>query len=289
MNKQNFTLLNRKYPHPFILDGALGSLLSDSHFEIDSQMWASLLNIQKPDAIKSIYQQYILAGAQIITTNTFRTNPAALKRANINLDNKSLVNASVNIAKAAAEFSNVIIAGSNAPAEDCYQKEYTLTPSQLEYNHKTHIELLWNSGSHIIWNETQSHWNEIELISSFCSANNFPFTLNLYFTDELLLLSGEPILQAVQMVQSYSPIAIGFNCISPTIFYKLLSEIEMPKDFGFYLNCYGTQNCPVSIEEYMRFVKYSLSYNPLYIGSCCGSNPLYTKAIKELFDEIYRD
>lgn len=280
---------------PLVLDGAMGTLLQQKGLPSDKYLWHSNANIENPEIVKSLHKEYIIAGAEIITTNTFRTNPAVLKKSNCNIANDEFVFRSVQPAIDAREDREVIIAGSNAPAEDCYQKERTISKYELDYNHKKHIELLWESGVDIIWNETQSHLDEIEIICRFCSDNSFPFSLNFYFEDNLKLLSGEPLIDAVEIVKDFNPTVIGFNCIKRNTFQKFCTQNEMPSNFGFYFNCVvGNVNdteivCGVSPENYVKEIETYLKYRPVFIGSCCGSSPFHTKKIKEYFDEIYRN
>jgi homocysteine S-methyltransferase len=103
----------------------MGSLLQQRGFKPDGPMWMSLLNLKNPEVIYKIHKEYISAGADIITTNTFRTNPAAVKDYS-KLNIKSLVNKSVNIARRAANGLPIIVAGSNAPAEDCYRQALSI-------------------------------------------------------------------------------------------------------------------------------------------------------------------
>jgi len=65
---------------------------------------------------------------------------------------EQLVKIAINLAKEAREISGeeTIIAGCNAPAEDCYQKERTVTAEKIRYNHQKHIETLWENGADII-------------------------------------------------------------------------------------------------------------------------------------------
>ncbi len=137
------------------------------------------------------------AGADIITTNTFRTNPAAFEGAGYPFDSK-YVKEAVKIAKSAAENTKVIIAGSNPPAEDCYQKERNITYNQLEKNHFKHIELLMVNGVDFILNETQSHFDEIKIICTYCSRNNIPYIVSFYFDENLTIFSGEQINYVVE-------------------------------------------------------------------------------------------
>jgi homocysteine S-methyltransferase len=292
-NKKDFTELHRRLKRPLILDGAMGSLLQQRGIEGDNFLWYSKANLDNPDIVKNIHREYVEAGADIITTNTFRTNPVSLKRSNYPIDQNEFVYRSVQIAVEAREDKDIIIAGSNAPAEDCYQEERTIPKYSIEYNHKKHIELLWESGSDIILNETQSHWDEIKIICEFCKYNSLPFIVSLYFTNNLKILSGEPVKEVVQFVNDYKPLAVGFNCIKPDTFKKYFIENNTPGNWGFYINC-GTGNvfdetisCGITPEQYTAIVKEYLPEKPVFIGSCCGSSPLHSENIKEYFDEIY--
>lgn len=292
-SKLSLLELHNKLKRPLVLDGAMGSLLQRRGIESDKFLWYSKANLDNPNIVKSIHLEYIEAGADIITTNTFRTNPISLKQSGYPIDQNEFVYRSVQIAVDAREDKEIIIAGSNAPAEDCYQTERTISKYSLDYNHKKHIELLWENGADIIWNETHSHWDEIKIICEFCTYNSLPFIVGLYFTDNLKILSGEPVKEAVQLINGYKPLAIGFNCIKPDNFKEYFIENKLPTNWGFYFNC-GAGNvsdrdisCGINPDQYIDVVKDYLPENPVFIGSCCGSSPLHTEKIKEYFDEIY--
>ena len=278
---------------PLILDGAMGSLLQERGAVNDKILWLSKTNLDNPKLVETLHKEYIDSGADIITTNTFRTNPVSVKRSGHEIDQKHFVGQSVGIALEARQDEKIIIAGSNAPAEDCYQVERTISKFDLDYNHKKHIELLWESGCDIIWNETQSHWDELEIISKFCSENQLPFSVNLYFDNELKLLSGQPLNEAVKFIEDFEPSSIGFNCIKPEIFSKYFETFRTPENWGFYFNCGlgdvagESITCGISPDDYIKAVEKFIAAKPLFVGLCCGSSPLHTKAVKEYFDEVY--
>lgn len=276
---------------PLILDGAIGSLLQQKGFKSDPVLWTSYVNFKYPQAIVKIHTEYINVGCDIITTNTFRTNPASITKANAYLDQEKAVKISVDLALQAAQNSNIFVAGSNAPAEDCYQIERTVTQNELEYNHKTHIDLLYNNGVDFILNETQSHFDEIKIICEHCFKNKIPYIISLFITDDLKILSGENITDILDFAQKFNPIIISFNCISQKTFLKLIHSIDLNFNWGFYLNVghgnYTDSNIQCGIDEisYTEIVKSSLDLNPKLIGACCGSNPKHISAIKKLFNE----
>ncbi|MCX6167959.1 MAG: homocysteine S-methyltransferase family protein [Ignavibacteriales bacterium] len=297
MNRSRIDLIAEyeSLKRPLLLDGAMGSLLQQKNIPLHKYLWSSIANITHPDAVVQIHKDYIDAGAEIITTNTFRSNPNAFNQSNLHITNEEFIRCGVQLAFDAIEEKQILVAGSNAPAEDCYQIERSITQNKLDYNHKLHIEQLWESGCDLIWNETQSHWDEIKIICDFCSENSYPFTVNLYFNDELKLLSGEPLNEAVEFISEFSPTCIGFNCVTPQLLNKYFEKNIPPKKWGFYFNCGGSEHsdaiikCVLDPLSYSIEIKQLLELNPMYAGSCCGSNPDHTRAIKVMFDELYRN
>ncbi len=275
---------------PLILDGAIGSMLQQKGFTAHPDLWMSKLNITNPNIIFDIHKDYISAGADIITTNTFRTNPAAFEGAGYPFDSKYVIEA-VKTAKCASENSKVIIAGSNPPAEDCYQRERKISNKLLKINHSSHIDLLIDNGVDFILNETQSHFDEIKIICEHCSGNNIPYIVSFYFDENLTIFSGEQVNYIVEYTVDHNPLAIGFNCIAPIIFNMMLRNTAPKGNWGFYLNC-GSGNpqneiikCGVDPTEYAEIVDEAIKYEPSFVGACCGSNPNHINEIKKIYDK----
>lgn len=274
---------------PLVLNGAVGSYLQQKGLASDNTLWASIANQTNPQKVMDIYYEYLEAGADIITTNTFRTNPLILSNAGIE-EHHQFVREAVELARRTARNKKVFIAGSNAPAEDCYQKQRTVSYEKLELNHHNHIDFLVNSGVSFILNETQSHFDEIHIICDYCNRNSIPYVVSLYVDESLRILSGESLESVINFLNTQKLMAIGFNCISPIIFKRILSSIKLPEIWGFYLNCGSGKptdieiHCAVSPAEYIKTVRNALQYKPSFIGSCCGSGPEHTKKIREFID-----
>lgn len=281
--------LSRRINRPLILDGSIGALLQRKGFVENSAFWSTLANEKYPDEVLNLYKKYINAGADIITTNTFRTNPTALKSSGRKPSNK-YVKCAVKLAKKAASIDSVIIAGSNAPAEDCYQSKRTLTKKEVELNHSIHIEQLIECGCDFILNETQSHFDEIKFIADYCYKNIIPFVISFLFDEKLKLLDGNILTKAIDYVVKKNPLAIGFNCITREILLKALLKIKPDFKWGFYLNCskgFITEDIyskGLSPSTYSNIVANTLKYSPSFIGSCCGSTPAFTKQIKRILN-----
>ncbi len=291
----DITSFIRNSNKPLILDGAIGSLLQQKGIPFDDNLWTAKANIDNPNLVKEIHENYINAGADIISTNTFRTNPAVYYKSNLKVSNKDFIKSAVDLAKS-VKTKNTLIAGCNPPAEDSYKSKREISQSELEINHQFHINTLWENGVDFILNETLSHKDEIIFTAQYCNNNKIPFITSLFFNNDLTLLSGEKLIDIIKELQSYNPILISFNCISLNSFENLVTNIDLQKIiFGFYLNCgsgnYNDKNisCGVTPESYSQFVNKYLYLNPKIIGSCCGSYYNHTKEIRKLIDEVYRD
>jgi len=292
MAKSNIIEYQTEVSRPLVLDGAIGSLLQMSDEQRHPVLWSSYLNITNPQAVIDLHKKYIEAGADIITTNTFRTNPAAYNKVDLEISNSEFVHRSVELAKtASAGNKNIFIAASNPPAEDSYQPERKLSKKQIEENHRAHIDMLWDADCDFILNETQSHFDEIKIISKHCSENNIPFIISLFITSDIKIMSGEDAVYVLDFIKDHDPIAIGINCVYPEIFNLLISKITFNYRWGYYLNC-GSGNYNdseiyegVAPSEYSEIVKENYSPDLFFIGSCCGSTPSHTKAIKDAIDE----
>lgn len=285
--------LHSSLKRPLILDGAMGSYLQMKGMNFSDSLWSTSANIENPKLVEGIHKEYIDAGAEIITTNTFRSNPAAINMSRSKHNSNDLVRESVKIAKTAISDSGIVLAGCNAPAEDCYQNKRKLGSKELRSNHEKHIEFLYDAGVDVIWNETFSHKDEIEIVSDFCLYNNIPYTLNLFITTDLRILSGEEVINIIEYISDKNPVCIGINCVSPETYNIFAQRYSMKTKWGFYLNCGGGSFTDISIStgvspiNYKSFVKHYLSDNPFFIGSCCGSTPEHTKKLKELILEVY--
>src|SRR5437588_2160168 len=114
---------NAFHVRPFVLDGALGTELEGRGVNTSGKSWTARGLVSHPDLIFRIHREYLWDGADIITANTFRTNPRALK--DTGLDAEALTKKAVRIARKARRQKNALrqVAGSIAPVEDCFSPE----------------------------------------------------------------------------------------------------------------------------------------------------------------------
>src|SRR5438445_7547682 len=83
-----------------LMDGAMGTELQRAGLKPGEcgELW----NLTQPDKVRAIHQAYVDAGAEVLLTNTFQANPAALARHDLDGQLGMICQAAVDLAREAA-------------------------------------------------------------------------------------------------------------------------------------------------------------------------------------------
>ncbi|MDP6772072.1 MAG: homocysteine S-methyltransferase family protein, partial [Anaerolineales bacterium] len=65
------------------MDGAIGSEIARLGGAMDSAAWCAVANKTHPDVVRQVHEEYIRAGADVVTANTFATNRHVLAGAGL--------------------------------------------------------------------------------------------------------------------------------------------------------------------------------------------------------------
>lgn len=280
-------LQRKKSDTPLLCDGAMGTYLIQLGVPQQEHIWLTAALYTHYEAILQVHREYIEAGADCITTNTFRTNPIALEK--VAADRyKNPVELAVKCAQDAAAGTSVLIAGSNPPAEDSYQVERTLYRQKLAYNHRKHIDQLMTAGVDFILLETFGHWDEADIASEWCEQGSIPYAISFYCTPDMRLLSGENLECVFNQYKSSNALSAGVNCVPPSLFRKLAAGTELPERFGCSCNCgvtspdSGIIEASIPPSEFSEFMQ-SVDVHYTLLGACCGSTPNHISSLRKVF------
>ena len=119
-----------------ILDGATGSELENRGVQMDNT-WCGTASLET-DILKQIHKDYIAAGSQIVTTNTYASSRMILESGGVGEKFEEINLSAINAAKDARNESgrdDILIAGSlshQVPYEDAFK-----TQAAVSYTHLT--------------------------------------------------------------------------------------------------------------------------------------------------------
>lgn len=285
------TLLAKK--RPLILDGAMGTELQRRGANTLLPLWSAEALVLSPALVLQIHQEYIRAGADIITANTFRTTRRTFLRTGLADRSLRLTNIALGLARQAREafpHREILIAGSLAPLEDCYRPELVPPQRALEEEHAELAGRLAEGGADFLLLETLGTIREAVAACKAASVTGKEVVVSFLCNDQGDLYSGEPLQDAVAAVLPFTPTALSINCVSPRVIDKAIAVLcaasSLP--FSVYANVGKPGNehsevmsCDVNEEEYAAFALHWLEEGAAVIGGCCGTTPGYIKKLAE--------
>lgn len=272
-----------------ILDGAMGTELERRGFKTSLPLWSTQALVDAPGLVLQIHRDYIKAGADIITTNTFRTNPYTIKKAGWLKSNQdvpqALTKIACDLAKQAVGNKKVAIAGSVAPIEDCFSPQLYPDARIAEKDHYTHIKNLKEGGVDFILAETMLSIKEALIVLAQAKKLRIPIMVSFVLNKDGDILNGDNLIKALKAVSEYKPLAFFINCTTIDIIEKVINSVlasaRIP--IGVYPN-FGP---PIKgkFTEYLtpdKFVQTMLRLSNKgvkILGGCCGTQPTHIAAL----------
>lgn len=280
----------------YILDGALGTELQRRGIPTTLPLWSAQALYDHPNIVKDIHQEYILAGADIITTNTFRTQRRSLAKANKAADTERINAVAVDLAvqaRAAAKADRPIyIAGSMTTLEDCYRVDLVPDDATLLQEHTEQASLLAATPIDLFLLETFNTIREAKAAAQAASETYKPIVISFVINTEGNLLSGESLADAVQELNQFHPLAYLVNCVPTTVATLGLKLLRAATDLpiGAYANGDGRPDDDQGwkfteqdlAQDYYEQCRQWKEIGAQIIGGCCGTNPEYTKMYSRL-------
>ncbi|HEX5499155.1 MAG TPA: homocysteine S-methyltransferase family protein [Thermomicrobiales bacterium] len=288
---------------PLLLDAAMGTELDRRGVRTTLPLWSAIGLTAAPDVVRRIHVDNLVAGADIITTDTFRTTRRVFAKAGRDPEEGVRLNAdAVALARAAREEANrldALIAGSIAPLEDCYSPWLSPAPDVAYEEHVEQARALADAGADFLLVETMPLIAEADAALRAARETGLQATVGFVCAPPaapgapIRLLSGEPLAEAVRRVEPFEPAAIFVNCAAPDVITAALRELRglTARPVGGYANLgriddgRGWEPDPsVPGPAYAADAASWLAAAAAIVGGCCGTTPEHIKALRTLLD-----
>ncbi len=193
-----------------LLDGAMGTELERRGIQTPLPLWSAAALRDQPDMVREIHEEYVRAGADVITASTFRTTPRTMRKAGRDeAEARVLTQRAVALAGEATDRARgareVLVAGALAPLEDCYRPDQAPDPEQSLREHTEQASFLARCGVDLILAETMNSVAEAMAAVRGAKATELPVLVSFVCRDGRELLSGESLADAVRAVEPLSP------------------------------------------------------------------------------------
>jgi S-methylmethionine-dependent homocysteine/selenocysteine methylase len=287
---------------PLLLDGAMGTELQRRGVDTGLPLWSANALMNSRDVVLQIHRDYIDAGADIITTDTFRTTRRMFSRALLLDESARFTSLAVELARRARDAApdrKILIAGSMAPLEDCYRPDLVPPDDQLHDEHTELAERLAKRGVDFILLETMNTIREAYAACEAATATGKETVVSFICNRAGHLYGGEPLADAIRVITPLHPVAFSINCVSPRFLMAALNIARRttPLPLAVYANVGIPENerrgweftHEIGPEDYTTYAGDWLHRGASIIGGCCGTTPAYIAALKKFLVNAQTD
>lgn len=305
-----------------ILDGAMGTMIQQYGLEEDDfrgyryrnaegMMKGNndMLNLTRPDVIEDIHAKYLMAGADIITTNTFSSQRVSQADYGLETSAREMALEGARIARKAADRYSTeekprFVVGSVGPTnKTCSMSPDVSNPAARELDYATlyedyleQIEALEEGGADAVLIETVfDTLNAKAAIDATMevmrrTGRDLPIMLSITVSDLAgRTLSGQTLDAVLASVSSYPIFSIGLNCSFGADQMKPFIK-ELAHHAPYYISAYPNAGLPNSLGGYDETPETMAPQIGEYIdeglvniiGGCCGTTEKFIAKYAEI-------
>lgn len=282
-----------------ILDGAMGTMLQRKGLQGNSESF----NLTNPETIGEIHNEYIEAGADIITANSFSAN--SISQSEYNLSEKAglMAEAAARIARKAADEAprKIWVAGSVGPTSKSLSLAQNINDpifrpysfDEMAEAFERQIRGLINGGVDLLLFETcfdaLNTKAALYALGHIPEAKDIPVMISASMSDKSgRTLTGQTMEAFYRSIQHCNPLSFGLNCsLGAEEMIPLIAEVA--SFAACAVSCYPNAGLPNEMGEYdespSRMAesvrKMALAGSVNIVGGCCGTTPEHIKAVAE--------
>ena len=282
-----------------ILDGAMGTMLQRKGLQGNSESF----NLTNPETIGEIHNEYIEAGADIITANSFSANSISQSEYNLSEKAGQMAEAAARIARKAADEAprKIWVAGSVGPTSKSLSLAQNINdPIFRPYSFdgmaeafEVQIRGLVKGGVDLLLFETcfdaLNTKAALYALGHIPEAKDIPVMISASMSDKSgRTLTGQTMEAFYRSIQHCNPLSFGLNCsLGAEEMIPLIAEVA--SFAACAVSCYPNAGLPNEIGEYDETPsqmaesvrKMALAGSVNIVGGCCGTTPEHIKAVAE--------
>ncbi len=284
---------------PFVCDGAMGTQLMLAGLESGGcgEHW----NLSQPEKVLAIQRRYVEAGADCIITNTFGGSRTMLARHGHEKDVTTINRAAARIARDAFGDRDGYVLGDIGPLGAILEPYGELSEKEARYAYEEQAAALVEAGVDAIIVETQTSLEELVIavkaakdVGAPCVIASLAYDLSADKTFYVTMMGVLPD-KAAKFMENNGADIIALNCGTGMDMYGAAKVIQRYKE-TCKLPAMAQPNAGLPVleggkavykqtpAEMAAGVSVVLAAGANIVGSCCGSTPEHTRAIRKAVD-----
>ncbi len=278
-----------------LCDGAMGTTLYARGIFINRCF--DELNLSQPELVRSVHEEYLQAGAEIIETNTFGANAFRLRRYGLEDKVTEINEAGARLARqAVAQLADkqagaAFVAGSVGPLGILLEPLGKTALEEAREAFAAQIRGLVAGGVDLLMIETLPALNEAEqaILAAREVAPELPILAMVTVDEDANCLDGAPVEVAAARLTTAGADAVGCNCsLGPATVLTAIERMRTATDLPLLAmpnagmpRAVDGRNIYLCSPEYMAsFARKFVKAGVQFIGGCCGTTPNHIRAMK---------
>ncbi len=295
-----------------LLDGGVSTEIRRRGVTLDKNVWSGLATKTHPDAVRQVHADYIEAGAQIITANTYSTARHVLESINLGHESKMINLKSVQLAQQARDevaTEPVLIAGSMSSMPPLTSHREVAIDGQVQSSYQELAEGLAHAGVDLIIAEMMRDVENAGIVIRAAVSTGLPVLIGF---SAMMAENGVDVRSLRwkntddttcahdfgEMVDNLKPLgglAAGImhtrvedtgaalevlrqHWPGPLMAYAETGKLVLP-DWR-YEEVSSPQEYAAQIEGWIR------NYGVQVVGGCCGTGPEHIRVLRQLLDGL---
>jgi len=287
-----------------LLDGAVSTEIQKRGVAMDSDVWSGVAHKTHPEIVRQVHEDYIEAGAQVITANTYSTARHVLESIDLGDEVRTINTDAVKLAKVARDNSakgEIWIAGSMSSMSPFNSPLEVALGENVADNYRELADILAESGVDLIITEMMRDSVNAPLVIEAALSTGLPVWIGYSamladdgesvmswhwkntppsgdfreLVETLVPLGGEAAGIMHSQVRDTGPAleVLEQHWSGPKLAYAETGRLEKP-DWSFKEIC--------KPDEYVEEVESWISrYGVQIVGGCCGTGPEHIRVLKE--------
>jgi len=289
-----------------ILDGGMGQELAARRRETGDGRWSARMLLDDPEAVLAVHRDFVDAGADVITTNSYAATRRRLDPSDIEDGFTRCNRAAGSLARRVADEADrrVLVAGSLPPIHDSYRPDRVRPLAEIEPQYREQAAILAEYADLLIC-ETMSTAGEGLAAARGAASTGLPVWVAWTVADDGSgrLRSGETVREAIEALDGVAVEAVLLNCSMPESVAAAMPSLaeHAGRAFGAYANGFSAidseyevadgANVPdrreeLTPERYAEHARGWLDAGASIIGGCCEVGPTHIAGLHRRFGDF---
>lgn len=254
------------------------------------------LNLSRPDLIESIHRDYIGAGADLVTTNTYGATHVRLSKHGLEADMERINREGVRLARAAAGDEG-FVGGSMGPLPSLVRPAGPLSGSAARAAYREQVTVLLDAGIDVVLLET---FRQLSMLEEAVNAvrdvsPDIPIVASFAFKPQRHYFVGPGPDEVVRRISTLDIDVLGTNCVNgPAVMLDLVERMESVA--GIPLAAMPNAGTPEMVDGrslYLASPEYMAEYARRFVqngvrlvGGCCGTTPEMIKEMRSFLASV---